>query len=285
MSSSPDRRSSAARASRVQARARNCPGHQRQIAPQSQHPAARSSSPASSRTRPRSSSAPTSRSVFHFTEGQRGPPAAADRRAPAPQRGRGHQALVQDRDTNPAAVAEATPERKAAIEQVAGLGLTGHTCALVQVSRPAAGRSATPPSTSARRRRVEPPADAVDRCRDARRRRGQAVTERALRDLRAAQAVEHRHLGSEVVGDAVSLDTMWVGNLKGEGKVWQYTASTAAASRSPGSPLGTGGSFRRWRAGGPSPAGPSTARHARTGVGQRRAGVCRCPPGYDSAPE
>ena len=194
MSSSPDRRSSAARASRVQARARNCPGHQRQIAPQSQHPAARSSSPASSRTRPRSSSAPTSRSVFHFTEGQRGPPAAADRRAPAPQRGRGHQALVQDRDTNPAAVAEATPERKAAIEQVAGLGLTGHTCALVQVSRPAAGRSATPPSTSARRRRVEPPADAVDRCRDARRRRGQAVTERALRDLRAAQAVEHRHL-------------------------------------------------------------------------------------------
>jgi hypothetical protein len=69
------------------------------------------------------------------------------------------------------------------------------------------------------------------------------VTERALRDLRAAQAVEHRHLGAEVVGDAVSLDTMWVGNLKGEGKVWQYTTSTAAASRSPGSPLGTGGSF------------------------------------------
>ena len=59
---------------------------------------------------------------------------------------------------------------------------------------------------------------------------GGPVTERALRDLRAAQAVEHRHLGSDVVGEAVFLDTMYVGNLKGVGKVWQYTGVDGACS-------------------------------------------------------
>lgn len=59
---------------------------------------------------------------------------------------------------------------------------------------------------------------------------GGPVTERALRDLRAAQAVQHRHIGSDVVGEAVFLDTMYVGNLKGVGKVWQYTGVDGACS-------------------------------------------------------
>lgn len=59
---------------------------------------------------------------------------------------------------------------------------------------------------------------------------GGPVTERALRDLRAAQAVEHRHLGSDAVGETVFLDTMYVGNLKGVGKVWQYTGVDGACS-------------------------------------------------------
>lgn len=59
---------------------------------------------------------------------------------------------------------------------------------------------------------------------------GGPVTERALRDLRAAQAVEHRHLGSDTVGQTVFLDTMYVGNLKGVGKVWQYTGVDGACS-------------------------------------------------------
>ena len=59
---------------------------------------------------------------------------------------------------------------------------------------------------------------------------GGPVTERALRDLRAAARVEHVHLGSEVVGEAVFLDTMYVGNLKGVGKVWQYTGVDGACS-------------------------------------------------------
>jgi transposase InsO family protein len=59
---------------------------------------------------------------------------------------------------------------------------------------------------------------------------GGPVTERALRDLRAAQAVQHRHIGSEVVGEAVFLDTMYVGHLKGVGKVWQYTGVDGACS-------------------------------------------------------
>jgi transposase InsO family protein len=59
---------------------------------------------------------------------------------------------------------------------------------------------------------------------------GGPVTERALRDLRAAQAAQHRHIGSDVVGEQVFLDTMYVGNLKGVGRVWQYTAVDGACS-------------------------------------------------------
>ena len=59
---------------------------------------------------------------------------------------------------------------------------------------------------------------------------GGPLTERALRDLRAAQAVQHRHIGSDVVGEQVFLDTMYVGHLKGVGKVWQYTGVDGACS-------------------------------------------------------
>lgn len=58
---------------------------------------------------------------------------------------------------------------------------------------------------------------------------GGPVTERALRDLRA---VGHQivHQGSDVVGQQVFLDTMYVGNLKGVGKIWQYSAVDGACS-------------------------------------------------------
>lgn len=59
---------------------------------------------------------------------------------------------------------------------------------------------------------------------------GGPITERALRDLRAAAVREPVHIGSDVVGEAVFLDTMYVGNLKGVGKVWQYTGVDGAAS-------------------------------------------------------
>jgi transposase InsO family protein len=59
---------------------------------------------------------------------------------------------------------------------------------------------------------------------------GGPITERALRDLRATQAVQHRHIGSDVVGEQVFLDTMYVGHLKGVGKVWQYTGVDGACS-------------------------------------------------------
>lgn len=48
--------------------------------------------------------------------------------------------------------------------------------------------------------------------------------------LRAVQAVEHRRLGSPVVGEALFLDTMYAGNLKAVGKVWQYGAADGARS-------------------------------------------------------
>jgi len=59
---------------------------------------------------------------------------------------------------------------------------------------------------------------------------GGPVTERALRDLRASLRREPVHIGSDVVGEAVFLDTMYVGNLKGVGKVWQYTGVDGACS-------------------------------------------------------
>jgi transposase InsO family protein len=58
---------------------------------------------------------------------------------------------------------------------------------------------------------------------------GGPITERALRDLRA-QEVTHRHIGSDVAGEQVFLDTMFVGRLKGVGKIWQYSAVDGACS-------------------------------------------------------
>jgi transposase InsO family protein len=58
---------------------------------------------------------------------------------------------------------------------------------------------------------------------------GGPITERALRDLRARE-VTRRHIGSDVLGEQVFLDTMYVGKLKGVGKIWQYSAVDGACS-------------------------------------------------------
>lgn len=59
---------------------------------------------------------------------------------------------------------------------------------------------------------------------------GGPLTERTLRDLRATQRIAHRHLGCEVVGEQVFFDTMYIGQLKGVGKLWQYSAVDGASS-------------------------------------------------------
>ena len=59
---------------------------------------------------------------------------------------------------------------------------------------------------------------------------GGPITERTLRDIRAEDAATHRHIGSETVGEQVFFDTMYVGNLKGVGKIWQYSATDGACS-------------------------------------------------------
>ena len=59
---------------------------------------------------------------------------------------------------------------------------------------------------------------------------GGPITERALRDLRAAQAAATVHIGSETPGEEVFFDTMYVGNLKGVGKLWPYSAVDGASS-------------------------------------------------------
>jgi transposase InsO family protein len=58
---------------------------------------------------------------------------------------------------------------------------------------------------------------------------GGPITERALRDIRAME-VTRRHIGSEVLGEQVFFDTMYVGRLKGVGKIWQYSAVDGACS-------------------------------------------------------
>jgi transposase InsO family protein len=58
---------------------------------------------------------------------------------------------------------------------------------------------------------------------------GGPITERALRELRAL-VVTHRHIGSDLLGEQVFLDTMYVGKLKGVGKIWQYSAVDGACS-------------------------------------------------------
>jgi transposase InsO family protein len=59
---------------------------------------------------------------------------------------------------------------------------------------------------------------------------GGPITERALRDIRAAQAAQVTHIGSETPGEEVFFDTMYVGHLKGVGKLWQYSAVDGASS-------------------------------------------------------
>jgi hypothetical protein len=58
---------------------------------------------------------------------------------------------------------------------------------------------------------------------------GGPITERVLRELRAREVIR-RHIGSDVLGEQVFLETMYVGRLKGVGKVWQYSAVDGACS-------------------------------------------------------
>jgi transposase InsO family protein len=58
---------------------------------------------------------------------------------------------------------------------------------------------------------------------------GGPITERALRDLRSIERASV-HIGSDRLGEQVFLDTMYVGNLKGVGKIWQYTAVDGSCS-------------------------------------------------------
>lgn len=58
---------------------------------------------------------------------------------------------------------------------------------------------------------------------------GGPITERALRELRATE-VQPRHIGSDAPGEQVFVDTMFVGRLKGVGKIWQYSAVDGACS-------------------------------------------------------
>lgn len=59
---------------------------------------------------------------------------------------------------------------------------------------------------------------------------GGPITERVLRDIRAQQAAEVTHIGSDIPGEEVFMDTMYIGNLKGVGKLWQYSAVDGASS-------------------------------------------------------
>lgn len=56
------------------------------------------------------------------------------------------------------------------------------------------------------------------------------LTERTRRQLRAALNGAEIHVEAKRPGDLVCLDTFYVGQLKGVGKVWQYTACDAASS-------------------------------------------------------
>lgn len=58
---------------------------------------------------------------------------------------------------------------------------------------------------------------------------GGPITERVLRDLRAIERAV-AHIGSDTLGEQVFFDTMFVGKLKGVGKIWQYSAVDGACS-------------------------------------------------------
>jgi transposase InsO family protein len=56
------------------------------------------------------------------------------------------------------------------------------------------------------------------------------ITERTRRQLRTALNGAEVHVEAKRPGDLVCLDTFYIGQLKGVGKVWQYTACDAASS-------------------------------------------------------
>jgi hypothetical protein len=58
---------------------------------------------------------------------------------------------------------------------------------------------------------------------------GGPITERVLRDLRTIERARV-HIGSDTLGEQVFFDTMYVGNLKGVGKIWQYSAVDGSCS-------------------------------------------------------
>lgn len=58
---------------------------------------------------------------------------------------------------------------------------------------------------------------------------GGPITERVLRDLRTIERATV-HIGSDRLGEQVFFDTMFVGNLKGVGKIWQYSAVDGSCS-------------------------------------------------------
>lgn len=58
---------------------------------------------------------------------------------------------------------------------------------------------------------------------------GGPITERVLRDLRTIERTRV-HIGSDTPGEQVFFDTMYVGNLKGVGKIWQYSAVDGSCS-------------------------------------------------------
>ena len=59
---------------------------------------------------------------------------------------------------------------------------------------------------------------------------GGPLTERMLREVRAIERARTVHIGSDVPGEELFLDTFYVGHLKGVGKVWQLSAVDGASS-------------------------------------------------------
>ena len=59
---------------------------------------------------------------------------------------------------------------------------------------------------------------------------GGPLTERVLREVRAIERGRTVHIGSDVPGEELFLDTFYVGHLKGVGKVWQLSAVDGASS-------------------------------------------------------
>jgi transposase InsO family protein len=59
---------------------------------------------------------------------------------------------------------------------------------------------------------------------------GGPLTERVLRQVRSIERARTVHIGSDVPGEELFLDTFYVGHLKGVGKVWQLSAVDGASS-------------------------------------------------------